>query len=758
MATWIVRAGSEDQYLAQCIDSGVAVIGWKEARNSIPLKGVEFNDLYHKLQEIYPSDSNHSVGAHTSQIFSFVNKIFGGDFILMLSGKGKKISVGYVLGQPEENPENKDLLVTRKVIWLTLEEDREEFRKEVKGTSAFENVRTVVLTAIIHGDIRRYVEKNIRKSLWDALFSAGVNGWVFQSSPAQWSLQDALAKNINSDWGAKQNREKMKLGDLILFRQSEPNSGVYAVGHIMREPVNRGENIFGEWGLVVSFDYRINQPLLKDEIKSNSKLSSITQINGLQGTNFSIPNDTMNSLLKYLDPRLEDIKVKDSEEIQYWWCNVGVTKKPAIATGTLWAHAASKNGAVLTHHTDMKKIKIDDVILLYADMKIIAIGSCTNESVDSTRPGEYPSKISSPEDESNVPGFVVRANFTEFKAPIAFKDVELDLRSLVDDKGPLASSGGIKMGYLFPLSKEFGEKFVERFGESRMLKTGEIAMGKPIEEDSLTRLAEKLFVPTDWLIEVVGQIEESKQVIFYGPPGTGKTFIGKAIAKHLAGDENVEIIQFHPSFSYEDFFEGFRPSENFTGSISLEKVAGPLKRIAAKARSNPEKKFVLIIDEINRGNLAKIFGELYFLLEYRDEAISLMYSKEEKFSLPKNLIFIGTMNTADRSIALVDSAIRRRFKFIHLDPTSEPCSTILPKWLASKGIAGTSGKLLENLNNALAKYDFSVGPAYFMKSENQSREELSLTWKYSIDPLLEEYFYGEWNEKSSEFSFDSMHP
>jgi 5-methylcytosine-specific restriction protein B len=466
----------------------------------------------------------------------------------------------------------------------------------------------------------------------------------------------------------------------------------------------------------------------------------------------------MNSLLKYLDPRLEDIKVKDSEEIQYWWCNVGVTKKPAIATGTLWAHAASKNGAVLTHHTDMKKIKIDDVILLYADMKIIAIGSCTNESVDSTRPGEYPSKISSPEDESNVPGFVVRANFTEFKAPIAFKDVELDLRSLVDDKGPLASSGGIKMGYLFPLSKEFGEKFVERFGESRMLKTGEIAMGKPIEEDSLTRLAEKLFVPTDWLIEVVGQVEESKQVIFYGPPGTGKTFIGKAIAKHLAGDENVEIIQFHPSFSYEDFFEGFRPSENFTGSISLEKVAGPLKRIAAKARSNPEKKFVLIIDEINRGNLAKIFGELYFLLEYRDEAISLMYSKEEKFSLPKNLIFIGTMNTADRSIALVDSAIRRRFKFIHLDPTSEPCSTILPKWLASKGIAGTSGKLLENLNNALAKYDFSVGPAYFMKSENQSREELSLTWKYSIDPLLEEYFYGEWNEKSSEFSFDSMHP
>ncbi len=758
MATWIVRAGSDDQYLAECLNSGVAAIGWKEVRDVMPLKGVEFNDLYRKLKNIYPSDSNHTIGAHASQIFAFVNKIFGGDFIVIPSGKGKKISVGYLLGQPLENPDNDSLLVTREVLWFTKEEDRQEFFSEVKGTSAFENPRTVIQTAINHSDIRKYIEKKTGKSLWNLLAEAGVNSWVFQSSPAQWSLQDALANNVNSDWGAKQNRERMNLGDLILFRQSEPNSGVYALGHIMREPVNRGPNVFGEWGLIVSFDYRIDEPLLKAEIKANKELSSITQINGLQGTNFSIQNETVDSLLRYLGPRLRVIDPKNESEIQYWWCNVGVTKKPAIATGTLWAHAASKNGAVLTHHTDMKKIKKGDVVLLYADTKVIAMGPCTVESIDSTRPVGYPDKISSPEDDSNVPGFVVRVNFTEFETPIPFKDVESDLRSLVDAKGPLATSGGIKMGYLFPLSKEFGEKFMERFGDSGMSETGDLVMENSSEDESLNSLAETLLVPKDWLKEVIGQIEESKQVIFYGPPGTGKTYIGKAIAKHLAGKENVEIIQFHPSFSYEDFFEGFRPSENSNGSISLEKVAGPLKRIAAKAAANPGMKYVLIIDEINRGNLAKVFGELYFLLEYRDEAISLMYSKEEKFSLPKNLIFIGTMNTADRSIALVDSAIRRRFKFIHLDPTSEPCSNILPKWLASKGISGVSGELLDNLNNALSKYEFSVGPAYFMKTENQTREQLSLTWKYSIEPLLEEYFYGEWSEKSAEFSFDSMHP
>ena len=758
MATWIVRAGSDDQYLDECLNTGVTAIGWKEVRGKTAITDIDFNDIYHKLQEIYPSDSNHTIGAYTSQIHAFANKIYGGDFILIPSGKGKKISVGYLLSEVDEKPSNESFLATRKVLWLTKEADRQEFFDQVKGTSAFENPRTVIQTAINHLDIRKYVEKKTGSSFWQLLGSAGVNSWVFQSNPSKWSLLKAIEKNVNNDWAANQNKDKMKIGDLIFFRQSEPNSGVYAVGHLMKEPINRGENIFGEWGVVVSFDYKIDAPLLKAEIAANKDLASITQINGLQGSNFSMLNETAQLLLKYLEPRLKVIESKSSSEVQYWWCNVGVTKKPAISTGTLWAHATSKNGAVLTHHTDMKKIKKDDLILLYADTKVVAMGACTVESVDSKRPSEYPDKISSPEDDSQSPGFVVRADFNEFETPIPFKEVESDLRSLVDDKGPLAATGGIKMGYLYPLSKEFGEKFIERFNNSGAVIGGEEKMENIATDESLNALARALLVPEAWLAEVIGQIVKSKQVIFYGPPGTGKTYIGKAIAQYLAPKENTEIIQFHPSFSYEDFFEGFRPAEKSDGSISLEKVDGPLKRIAAAARSNPDKDYVLIIDEINRGNLSKVFGELYFLLEYRDEEISLMYSKNEKFSLPTNLIFIGTMNTADRSIALVDSAIRRRFKFIHLDPTSEPCSQILPKWLQANKLPAISGAMLENLNNALAKYEFSVGPAYLMKDKNQSRENLQLIWKYSIEPLLEEYFYGEWAEKQSEFSFDKIHP
>jgi hypothetical protein len=758
MATWIVRAGSEDQYLDECLTSGFVAIGWKEVRGKTLIKDVDFNDIYHKLQEVYSSDSNHTIGAYTSQIHAFANKIFGGDFVLIPSGKGKRINVGYLLGEVDQEPANESLLATRKVLWLVKEADRQEFLDEVAGTSAFENPRTVIQTAINHHDIRKYVEKKSTLDFWQLLANAGVKTWVFQSNPSKWSLLDAIEKNVNNDWAANQNRDKMKIGDLIFFRQSEPNSGVYAVGHLMREPINRGQNIFGEWGVVVSFDYKIDAPLLKAEIATNKDLSSISQINGLQGSNFSMPNETAHLLLKYLEPRLKVIESKLASEIQYWWCNVGVTRRPAISTGTLWAHAASKNGAVLTHHTDMKKIKKGDVILLYADTKVVAIGTCTVESIDSTRPAEYPDKISSPEDDSQVPGFVVRADFNEFETPIPFKEVEADLRSLVDEKGPLAVSGGVKMGYLFPLSREFGEKFVERFGNSEAAPKGEVKVEITTQDESMAALSRMLLVPEEWLAEVIGQINQSKQVIFYGPPGTGKTFIGKAIAHYLASKENTEIIQFHPSFSYEDFFEGFRPAEKSDKSVSLEKVDGPLKRIAGAARSNPDKKYVLIIDEINRGNLAKVFGELYFLLEYRDEEISLMYSKTEKFALPENLIFIGTMNTADRSIALVDSAIRRRFKFIHLDPTLEPCSQILPKWLQANKLPATAGVMLENLNNALARYEFSVGPAYFMKDRNQSQENLRLTWKYSIEPLLEEYFYGEWAEKYNEFSFDKIHP
>ena len=168
-------------------------------------------------------------------------------------------------------------------------------------------------------------------------------------------------------------------------------------------------------------------------------------------------------------------------------------------------------------------------------------------------------------------------------------------------------------------------------------------------------------------------LNERKQVVLEGPPGTGKTFLVQHLLEACGVVEGQSaLVQFHPTYSYEDFVEGFRPTATTDGSgASLSVTPGPLKRIADEARNAQGKPFVLVIDEINRANIAKVFGELYFLLEYRDSEIELLYSEGERFSLPDNLFIIGTMNTADRSIALLDAAMRRRFVFLSMD-TDEP--------------------------------------------------------------------------------------
>ena len=221
-------------------------------------------------------------------------------------------------------------------------------------------------------------------------------------------------------------------------------------------------------------------------------------------------------------------------------------------------------------------------------------------------------------------------------------------------------------------------ELTEFIGDLEQLVGEEPERGVPSRElrlaDVTEEFAAELLVGQGWLQECVELLRDKPQLIFYGPPGTGKTFLAQRLARHLTGGkpENVQLVQFHPAYSYEDFFEGYRPSKNTAGAVTFELTPGPLRRLADAARAHPEEPHVLIIDEINRGNLAKVFGELYFLLEYRGLAVPLLYGSDEGkgFSLPRNLIILGTMNSADRSIALVDTAMRRRFSYANFIRTS----------------------------------------------------------------------------------------
>lgn len=240
-----------------------------------------------------------------------------------------------------------------------------------------------------------------------------------------------------------------------------------------------------------------------------------------------------------------------------------------------------------------------------------------------------------------------------------------------------------------------------------------------------------------------------KNIILQGAPGVGKTYTAERLAYSIMGEKNVErvmMVQFHQSYSYEDFIMGFRPSDN-----GFELRKGAFYNFCKKAELDACNDYFFIIDEINRGNLSKIFGELFMLIENdkRGASLQLVYS-DEKFSIPENLYIIGMMNTADRSLAMLDYALRRRFAFFELQPGFDTDGFKTYQSIINNKKLDNLIACVKNLNYAIATDEslgegFCIGHSYFcnLTPESVNDQVISNIVEYELIPLLKEYWFDE---------------
>ena len=271
-----------------------------------------------------------------------------------------------------------------------------------------------------------------------------------------------------------------------------------------------------------------------------------------------------------------------------------------------------------------------------------------------------------------------------------------------------------------------------------------------LTEYSVEIFLEEVYMDRERYDAIVGLLKTKKNIIMQGAPGVGKTYAAKRLAYSMMGVKDVsrvKLIQFHQSYSYEDFIEGYRPS-----GAGFELVKGAFYSFCKKAADDDEENaYFFIIDEINRGNLSKIFGELFMLIESdkRGNELQLLYSRE-LFSVPTNVHIIGMMNTADRSLAMLDYALRRRFAFVELSPAFD--SDGFRKYCA--GLDNSRFEALvrevESLNRAIVEDEslgegFCIGHSYFcnMKRETCTDEALASIVEYELIPMLKEYWFDE---------------
>ena len=432
-----------------------------------------------------------------------------------------------------------------------------------------------------------------------------------------------------------------------------------------------------------------------------------------------------------MDKEGENKTMVNNKNINYYWLNANpkIWSFSNIKIGeSIDYTAVNDNGHKRRIYQNFVDAKIGDIVIAYESTPVKAIvGLCVVEK-----------------ELSDNKVYIIKIE--QFAHPIKYQDI-INLEELKNMEFFLNMQGSI-----FKVTNDEYEVLIDVIRESNPII--ERKYKKYTVEDFLN----EVYIDRNKYNEIKNLLLRKKNIILQGAPGVGKTFMARRLAYSLMGEENkdrVKLIQFHQSYSYEDFIEGIKPIDD--GKFKLD--SGIFNIFCKEAESNPNKSYYLIIDEINRGNLSKIFGELLMLIENdkRGEKLTLAYSKMP-FSVPENLYIIGMMNTADRSLAIIDYALRRRFSFIDIKPAFDNEKFIeYKKSLNIKCLDKVINNIKE-LNKDICKdpslgEGFVIGHSYFSKLIKEDEQEVKSIIKYDIIPMLKEYWFddesklNEWKNK-----------
>ena len=691
---WVVRGGRKGEFEALALERNEMFVGWE---NIADLRGFEDRDaMFEALREAYPDSSEKTLRAWAGQLYRFVNDIRAGDLVVMPGKEKKGVFIGEVDGEYRFDP-GFELRHSRRVRWNEEPVPRDVFREDL--------LRSFNAPGTLFEVKKNDAVNRVHAVLENGSVEPAEDGDRFEWIPFYGAVGDALL-------GFRDRRDELIKG---IHDFASQTSAPFSL-----------QDKFGDGteGPLIDICPFTAIGIFNRGITDNNRRIIAEALREFLSVGETVPN--------FWDgiPILHNTKS--------WFFGFENQRRPDDID-RLWeifrqALRFAQSGAVESRAAFAKAY--DEALEVRNTAWNLTMGLYW------IRPWNFPTL----DDKS-------RKYVTETLGIPIPKDVPdaAGYLKIIDDLKDRFKEKDCPVCSFPELSLAAWKKRGPSPGPEHPVKPRPLSAPYSVADI----MEEGCFLEPSSIEEMLKRLRSKKNIVLQGPPGTGKTWLAKKLAFVLVGrrdESNIRAIQFHPNLSYEDFVRGWRPS----GDGKLELVDGPFLEIAETARRSPEENYVIVIEEINRGNPAQILGELLTLLEAdkrtRESALALSYPRNgsERVFVPANLYVIGTMNIADRSLALVDFALRRRFAFIDLEPAlndrwSEWCHQ---KYGIGYEALGRIRRRIEALNDRISA-DPNLGPQFRIGhsyvTPNSTVEDPDAWFRHvvstEIAPLLEEYWF-----------------